>query len=134
MRTTFSTSAIRHHTFNIPLSSADEGNNFEAIAVVENRLGVLYARDHLKVQLDRYVGRYEVPGEGSTVYTITRQDRQLLCEFYGNRPLELVPHSDRAFSLRWTAGDVEFDLKPDGTVSGLTFRLAGDARTATKIE
>ena len=48
--------------------------------------------------------------------------------------MELVPHSDRAFSLRWTAGDVDFDLKPDGTVAGLTFRLGGDTHTATRVE
>jgi len=86
-------------------------------------------------QLERYVGRYEVTGEGSVVYRITRRDRQLLCEFYYNgQPLELVPHSERNFSLRWTAGDVDFDVKPDGSVAGLTFRLAGDTHTATKVE
>jgi hypothetical protein len=86
-------------------------------------------------QLERYVGRYRLGGEGSEVYTITRRDRQLFCEFSSARPpLELVPHSDRAFSLRWTAGDVDFDLEPDGTVTGLTFTLAGDPRTATRIE
>ena len=86
-------------------------------------------------QLERYVGRYEVAGEGPATYTITRQGRQLFCEFYWNgQALELVPHSDRAFSLRWTAGDVDFDLKPDGTVAGLTFRLGGDTHTATRVE
>jgi hypothetical protein len=86
-------------------------------------------------QLERYVGRYEVAGEGQVTYTITRRDRQLLCEFYYNgQPLELVPHSERAFSLRWTAGDVDFDVEPDGTVTGLTFRLAGDTHTAKKVE
>jgi hypothetical protein len=86
-------------------------------------------------QLDRYVGRYEVAGEGPVTYTITRRDRRLFCEFYWNgQPLELVPHSDRVFSLRWTAGDVDFNLERDGTVTGLTFRLAGDARTATRVE
>ena len=86
-------------------------------------------------QIERYVGRYEVAGEGQVTYTITRRDGQLLCDFYWNgQALELVPHSDRAFSLRWTAGDVDFDLEPDGTVTGLTFRLAGDTRTAAKVE
>ena len=49
-------------------------------------------------------------------------------------PLELVAHSEKAFSLRWTAGDVDFDVKPDGSVGGLTFTLGGEKRTATKIE
>jgi hypothetical protein len=29
---------------------------------------------------------------------------------------------------------VDFDLKPDGTVGGLTFRLAGDTHAARKVE
>jgi hypothetical protein len=29
---------------------------------------------------------------------------------------------------------VDFDVKADGTVSGLTFRLGGDTHTATRIE
>jgi hypothetical protein len=49
-------------------------------------------------------------------------------------PWRLVPHSERAFSLRYTAGDLEFDLKPDGAVTSLTFRLAGDSHTATRGE
>jgi hypothetical protein len=84
-------------------------------------------------QLERYVGRYEVEGEGRSVYTVTLEGRTLLCAI-GGRALELVPHSEGAFSLRWTAGDVDFDLKPDGTVTGLTFRLGGDTNTATRVE
>ena len=84
-------------------------------------------------QLDRYVGRYEVGEGGGAAYTITREGRQLFAAF-GGRALELVPHSERAFSLRWTAGEVDFDLGPDGTVTGLTFRLGGDTHTATKVE
>jgi hypothetical protein len=85
--------------------------------------------------LDRYVGKYQVTGEGPTVYTITRRGGQLFADFYWNgQPLELVPHSDRVFSLRWTAGEVEFDVKPDGTASGLRFRLGGDTHAATRAE
>jgi Domain of Unknown Function (DUF1080)/Domain of unknown function (DUF3471) len=85
--------------------------------------------------LDRYVGKYKVTGEEPVVYTVTRRGNQLLCNFYWNgQALELVPHSERAFSLRWTAGDVDFDLQADGSVSGLTFRLAGDTHKASKVE
>jgi len=84
-------------------------------------------------QLDRYVGRYKVAG--GAAFTVTRRGGQLLCDFaYNGQPLELVPHSERSFSLRWTAGDVDFDVKPDGAVAGLTFRLAGDTQTATRVE
>ena len=82
-------------------------------------------------QLERYVGRYKVEGGGASIDTITRQGRQLL---WGARALELVPHSESAFSLRWTAGDVDFDLEPDGTVTGLTFRMGGDTHRATRVE
>jgi hypothetical protein len=82
-------------------------------------------------QLERYVGRYEVEGGGR--YTVARQGRMLLFGISG-RALELVPHSDRAFSLRWTAGNVDFGVEPDGTVTGLTFTLAGDVHTASRVE
>jgi hypothetical protein len=83
-------------------------------------------------RLERYVGRYKVAG-GEVSYTVSRRGSQLFCDFHWNgQPLELVPHSERAFSLRWTAGDVDFDVQPDGTVAGLTFRLAGDTHTARK--
>jgi hypothetical protein len=85
--------------------------------------------------LEKYVGKYRVDEAGSPTYTVTRKDRQLYCNFYYNgQPLELVPHSASAFSLRWTAGDVDFDVKPDGSIVGLTFTLGGEKRTATKIE
>jgi len=84
--------------------------------------------------LDKYVGTYRVTGEGRATFTVSRKDRQLSCDFQNGQPLELVAHSEKAFSLRWTAGDVEFDVKPDGSIGGLTFTLGGDKRTATKTE
>jgi hypothetical protein len=81
--------------------------------------------------LDRYVGKYKVDAQAS--YTVSRRGSQLFCDFqYNGQALELVPHSEREMSLRWTAGELEFDLKPDGTVSGFTFSLGGEKRTATK--
>jgi hypothetical protein len=84
--------------------------------------------------LDKYVGKYRVTDEGKPTYTISRKDRQLYCDFQNGQALELVAHSEKAFSLRWTAGDVDFDVKPDGSIAGLTFTLGGDKHTATKIE
>jgi hypothetical protein len=85
--------------------------------------------------LDRYVGRYRVAGEGGPIFTVSRKDRRLYCDFqYNGQPLELVPHSEKAFSLRWTAGDVDFDVRPDGSIGGLTFALGGDKQTAAKVE
>jgi Domain of Unknown Function (DUF1080)/Domain of unknown function (DUF3471) len=84
--------------------------------------------------LDRYVGKYRVAGEATT-YTVSRRDRQLFCNFqYNPLALELVPHSEREFSLRFTAGEIEFDLRPDGQVAGLSFKLGGETRTATRVD
>ena len=84
--------------------------------------------------LDRYVGKYKV-GTGQLTLTVSRRGQQLYCDFqFNGQPLELVPHSDRAFSLRWTAGDVDFDMNQDGSIRGLTFSLAGEKQTAIKTE
>jgi hypothetical protein len=86
-------------------------------------------------QLDRLVGRYKPASGGPMLLTVSRRGSQLLCDFYWNgQPLSLVPHSDRAFSLRFTAGELEFDLPPDGAARGLSFRLGGDTTTATRVE
>jgi hypothetical protein len=133
------------HADKLPLALQDHGNpvRYRNIWLRElpEQPAALPAPDPRPVvslplaQLDRYVGRYKVAGEGPTTYTVTRRGAQLLCDFYWNgQPLELVPHSERAFSLRWTAGDVEFDVKADGTVAGLTFRLGGDTHSATRVQ
>jgi hypothetical protein len=81
------------------------------------------------------VGKYRAAGETQGGYTITRRGGQLACTFYGSGPgLDLVPHSERHFSLRYTAGDLDFDLLPDGTVKGLTFQMGGDTRSVVKVE
>jgi hypothetical protein len=131
------------HADKLPLAFQDHGNpvRYRNIWLRELPEGVtaLPTPDARPVvtlpsaQLDRYVGRYKVAG--GAAFTVTRRGGQLLCDFtYNGQPLELVPHSERSFSLRWTAADVDFDLKPDGAVAGLTFRLAGDTQTATRVE
>jgi hypothetical protein len=84
-------------------------------------------------RLDRYVGKY-ARADAATRYTVTRRGGQILCDFGSGQALELVPHSERAFSLRWTAGNVDFDLRPDGTVAGFVFRLGGETYQATRVE
>lgn len=85
--------------------------------------------------LARYVGKYKVAGQGDTFYTVSDDDGRLFVDFHFNpQRLELVPHGEREFSLRWTAGDVDFDIRPDGTVAGFRFRLGGETLRATKAE
>lgn len=83
--------------------------------------------------LDKYVGKYKVGSAGPT-YIVTRRNAQLLCDFSSGQALELVAHSEREFSMRWTAGEAVFDVKPDGSVASLTFTLGGDKRTGTRVD
>jgi 3-keto-disaccharide hydrolase/Domain of unknown function (DUF3471) len=84
--------------------------------------------------LARYVGKYKLVGEDVTYAVLEKEGRLYLDVHFNPQPLELVPHTERSFSLRWTAGDVDFDARPDGTVAGLSFRLGGETRTATKAD
>lgn len=81
--------------------------------------------------LDRYTGKYGNPGEQPVL--ITRDGGKLLAQFGLVRPLELLPHSEQEFSLRWTAGTVVFDVGGDGSPTGLTFHLGGDERPAKRL-
>ena len=70
--------------------------------------------------LDKYVGKYKV--DERTTYTVSRRGGQLYCDFqYNGQPLELVPHSERAMSLRWTAGDAR--LRPEARRRGQRIHL-----------
>lgn len=85
--------------------------------------------------LDQYVGQYRVEVEAETIYTVSKSDGRLQCHFFWHPlKLDLVPHAERLFSLRWTAGDIEFEVKPDGKVSGLLFRLGGEERRAVRVD
>jgi hypothetical protein len=85
--------------------------------------------------LARYVGKYRLAGDEQVFYVVSENEGRLYVDFHFNpQLLELVPHAERSFSLRWTAGEVDFDVRPDGKVAGLSFRLGGETRTATKVE
>lgn len=81
--------------------------------------------------LDRYVGKY---GEGlGQQVIVSREGETLYAKFGLLAPLELLPHSKKEFSLRWTAATVLFDLGQDGIPTALTFHIGGDARPAARM-
>ncbi len=82
------------------------------------------------MMLDRYVGKYGV-GAGQPV-VLSREGGTLYAAFGLLPPLELLPHSETEFSLRWTAATVEFELGPDGRAKSLVFHIGGDARPAVR--
>ena len=77
--------------------------------------------------LDRYVGKYGV-------WTVSRKGNRLQMNFYGPLSLDLIPHSTTKFSLKHTAGIVEFDFDVDGNAQGVTFYLGGSTYPARKME
>ncbi len=83
-------------------------------------------------ELNRYAGKYQV--SSGDVYTISLERQQLRAHFYGPAKLELVPHSTRHFSLRWTAASLTFDLRADGVPTGFTLDIGGEQRPAKRIE
>ncbi len=68
--------------------------------------------------LDRYAGRY-----GS--WEIRREDDRLRVHFFGPLWLEMVPLSETRFTLKHTAGTLDFDLGDDGVPRSVTFTLGG---------
>ncbi len=81
--------------------------------------------------LERYVGKYETaPG---AFYEIKREGTQMFFVVIGPPKLELMTHSKKEFSLRWTAGRVVFDLDAKDRPTGLTFHLGGVPIKARKL-
>ncbi|MBM3800948.1 MAG: DUF1080 domain-containing protein [Acidimicrobiia bacterium] len=85
-------------------------------------------------ELDRLVGRYERQTANKLIFTIKRDGGKLLGNFAGPSDIELVPHSEREFSLRWTAGRLAFDLRPGAKPSGFTIFLGGEEYSVKRVE
>ncbi|GIV60697.1 MAG: hypothetical protein KatS3mg043_1786 [Rhodothermaceae bacterium] len=77
--------------------------------------------------LDRYVGRY-----GS--WEVRRDGDVLRMHFFGPLWLELVPLSTTRFTLKHTAGMLDFDLDEEGTPRRVTFTLGGVPMPAERTE
>ncbi len=80
--------------------------------------------------LDRYAGDYLEPRGGRN--RIFREGSTLYVVFNLLPPIELLPHSQEEFSLRWTAAKIVFDLDAGGSPEGMTFHIGGEQRRAKK--
>ena len=84
--------------------------------------------------LDRFVGKYQRQTSNKEIFTIKRDGTKLRANFAGPSDIELVPNSEREFSLRWTAGKLLFELAADGKPVGFTFHLGGEDYPVKRLE
>ncbi len=82
--------------------------------------------------LDRYVGSYVGEGEEGGPVSVERDGAVLYARFGLLPPLEMLPHSETEFSLRWTAATIEFELAADGRAERLIFHIGGEARPSVR--
>ena len=82
--------------------------------------------------LDRYTGEYEVGPAGNCV--ISRDGGQLYAQFYEMPKLELLTHSTKEFSHRWTASRFVFDLNSEGAPTAFVFHIGDDEIHAKKVD
>lgn len=145
------TAWLQHYPYNphpdkLPLGLQDHGNpvryrNIWVRNIPESKEAGPAAVDSRPVislpdgVLDRYVGKYQIQGEPETVYTVSKAKGRLQCQFHWNTNLiDLVPHSESEFSLRWTAGDMVFDARPGQRATGLRFKLGGDTKLGKRMD
>lgn len=85
--------------------------------------------------LKRYVGTYRYGPDSESAFEITSDGQSLQCIFGKKQgKVDLVPHSLRKFSMRWTAAHVEFDLDDEGEAEAITFHVAGSSFKVKKQE
>ena len=74
----------------------------------------------------KYVGAYT--NEKGYFGDVKLDGEQLRLHMRTGQVIDLVPRSATEFALRWTAGHIDFDVRPNASVAGFTLHLAGDQR------
>jgi hypothetical protein len=82
--------------------------------------------------LARYAGKYEV--NPNWQFTLSLEGDRIFANFSGGRKLEIVPLSERKFTMLKTAGDLEFELDANGVPKGFVFRMGGSEFVTKRVE
>lgn len=81
--------------------------------------------------LARYAGTYELAPNRQ--YTLAIEGGRLFANLAGARKFEIVPLSERKFTMLRTAGDLEFELDDKGMPQGFVFRMGGGEFVAKRV-
>jgi len=83
--------------------------------------------------LGGYAGTYKSSDDGE-VYSVKRRGRQLILSTSEGRPVILFPKSETAFTIKFSAMRIEFDVSPSGQVEGMVMKEPLKKTRAEKIE
>ena len=131
------------HPDRLPLSLQDHGNpvRYRNIWVRElrewKRPGPAHEESRpvitLKPEvLDRYAGTYRA-GD-SRAFVIRREGLGLVAQIFDRPNIELLAHSEKEFSLRWTAARMVFDVNAEGVPTKATLHVGRGQFPATRTE
>lgn len=125
----------RPHPDKLPLALQDHGNpvRFRNVWVRDLEGGPAEFTFGTEL-LDRYVGTYEVDDRFSII--VTRQDTQLhmrLVHPTRQHAYPLFANSKTRFFAKTVDAAIEFQTAPDGSATGLTFYISGEARPARRV-
>lgn len=80
-------------------------------------------------QIARIVGTYERNGGGT--WEISHKDGKLWFHTIA-KPLEMIPHSDREFGLKFTAGSITLDYDQEKRPTKISFTMGGSTSQGTR--